>query len=58
MISLISVSSVNLPDKWIINLERSDVFGEKSNSFEDKRNELNIYNKEDLDADNVRHYTL
>ena len=58
MISLISVSSVNLPDKWIINLERSDVFGEKSNSFEDKRNELNIYNKEDLDADNVRHYIL
>ena len=58
MISLISVSSVNLPDKWIINLERSDVFGEKSNSFEDKRNELNIYNKEDFDADNVRHYIL
>ena len=58
MISLISVSSVNLPDKWIINLERSDVFGENSNSFEDKRNELNIYNKEDFDADNVRHYIL
>jgi len=57
MILLISVSSVNLPDKWIINLERSDVFGENSNSFEDKRNELNIYNKEDLDADNVRHST-
>jgi len=58
MILLISVSSVNLPDKWIINLERSDVFGENSNSFGDKRNELNIYNKEDLDADNVRHYIL
>jgi len=58
MISLISVSSVNLPDKWIINLERSDVFGEKSNSFEDKRNELNIYNKEDFYTDNVRHYIL
>ena len=58
MILLISVSSVNLPDKWIINLERSDVFGENSNSFEDKRNELNIYNKEDFDTDNVRHYIL
>ena len=58
MILLISVSSVNLPDKWIINLERSDVFGEKSNSFEDKRNELNIYNKEDFYTDNVRHYIL
>ena len=34
------------------------MFGEKSNSFEDKRNELNIYNKEDFDADNVRHYIL
>jgi len=31
MILLISVSSVNLPDKWIFNQEWSDVFGENRN---------------------------